>query len=275
MTLEEIVKSIAEIVKESVKSAIGGVYEKYDARFSDIEEKIKSIPAPEKGEKGDSVTFDDVKPIIQDAIKEAISSIEIKEPDISHLEEAVKVAIEGIPEVSDGKDGINGINGKDGENGKNGLDGISPSADDVAKSMEHIFAKWALDFERKADGVLEKAIDRMPKAKDGRDAIDIDGFDLSLGEDDRTVTVSLKRGQTVIEKSIKIHSLIDRGVYSDSGAYEKGDGVSYAGSFWIVQKDGPEGKPGSSDDFRLAVKRGRDGKEVVKLDKPETVKVGQ
>lgn len=275
MTLDEIVKSIADTVKESVTSAIGGVYEKYDARFSYIEEKIKSIPSPEKGDKGDSVTVDDVKPIIQDAIKEAISSIEIKEPDISHLEEAIKVAIEGIPEVKDGQDGKDGDDGLPGKDGQDGKDGISPSADDVAKSMEHIFAKWALDFERKADGVLEKAIDRMPKAKDGRDAIDIDGFDLSLGDDDRTVTVSLKRGETVIEKSIKIPSLIDRGVYSDLYTYEKGDGVSYAGSFWIVQKDGPEGKPGSSDDFRLAVKRGRDGKEVVKLDKPETVKVGQ
>lgn len=272
MTLDDIVKSIADTIKESVNSAIKGVSEKYDAKISELESIIKSIPAPEKGEKGDkgndgeSVTLDDVKPILE----EAVNAI-----DLSKLEDIVNNAVSSIPEVKDGKDGADGKDGVNGADGKDGKDGISPSADDVAKAMEHIFAKWALDFERKADGVLEKAIDRMPKAKDGRDAIDIDGFDISLGDDDRTVTVSLKRGDTVIEKSVKIPSIIDRGVYSESESYEKGDGLSFGGSFWIVQKDSPEGRPGVSSDYRLAVKRGRDGKEVVKIDKPETVKVGQ
>lgn len=288
MTLDDIVNTISDTIKESIGYAIGGVYEKYDARFSDIESQIKSIPKPEKGEKGDSVTIDDiipvieqlvgkiepikgdkgdsvtiddVKPIIEESIKSAIS--EIKQPDISHLEAAVKQAIESIPVVHDGK------------NGSDGKDGVSPSPDEVAKSMEHIFAKWALDFERKADSVLEKAIDRMPKPRDGRDAIDIDGFELSIGDDDRTVTVSMKRGETVIEKSIKIPTILDRGVFKHGKTYEKGDAVTFGGCLWIAQCNTEKEEPRSDNEaWRLAVKRGRDGKEVVKINKPETVRIG-
>lgn len=279
MTLDDLIKDIASTVKESVQEAVKSVSEKYDARIAELEAQIKSIPAPEKGDKGDSITADDVRPMLEEMVKaievpkgedgksvtleeieplvkKAVEGIQIPQPDISHLEKRIDDAIASIPVPEKGDDGV------------------SPSPDEVAKSMEHIFSKWALDFERKADHVLEKAIDRMPKAKDGRDGLQIEDFDLSIGEDGRTITAALKRGETVIEKSVKIPAILDKGVYSDTGSYEKGDGVTYAGSYWIVQKDAPEGKPGSSDDFRLAVKRGRDGREVVKIEKPETVKVG-
>lgn len=278
MTLDDLAKDIANTVKESVQEAVKSLSEKYESRIAELEEQIKSIPVPLKGDKGDSITVDDVRPMLEEMVKaievpkgedgesvtlddiaplvkEAVEGIQIPVPDISHLEKRINDVIASIP------------------NPEKGDDGISPSPDEVAKSMEHIFAKWALDFERKADHVLEKAIDRMPKAKDGRDALDIDDFELSLGEDGRTITASLKRGETVIEKSVKIPAILDRGVYSEDDKYEKGDGVTYAGSYWIVQKDSPEGRPSSSADFRLAVKRGRDGKEVVKLEKPQTVKV--
>ena len=52
---------------------------------------------------------------------------------------------------------------------------------------------------------------------------------------------------------------LDRGVYLESKVYQRGDGVTFGGSWWIAQKDAPEGKPGTSPDWRLACKRGRDG----------------
>ncbi|MDT4884579.1 hypothetical protein FQZ97_1207340 [compost metagenome] len=65
----------------------------------------------------------------------------------------------------------------------------------------------------------------------------------------------------MLEKSLRIPAVIDRGVFSN-GAYEKGDGTTYGGCYWIAQKDAPEGVPGSSPDWRLAVKKGRDGKDL-------------
>lgn len=232
MTLDEVVKDIADTVKESVGEAIASVKARYDARIKELEEKIDAIPKPEKGEDGTSVTIEDVKPLIE----EAVAAIE-------------------IPAPTDGKDGV------------------APTADEVAKAMEGIFSKWALDFERKADGVLSKAIEAIPKPKDGRDALELEDFDLTLADDGRTVTMSLKRGETVIEKSIKLATVLDKGVYRETEAYEKGDGVTFGGCYWIIQKDAPEGKPGSSDDFRMAVKRGRDGRESVKIERSGPVKV--
>ena len=42
--------------------------------------------------------------------------------------------------------------------------------------------------------------------------------------------------------------------------YAKGDGVTFGGSLFIAQTDAPAGKPEETPDWRLAVKRGREGK---------------
>ncbi|MNV49246.1 hypothetical protein D3C71_1411940 [compost metagenome] len=103
----------------------------------------------------------------------------------------------------------------------------------------------------------------MPKPKDGRDALSLENFDMALGDDGRTVTVKMQAGETVIEKSVKIAAVIDRDIFKSDGAYEKGDGVSYGGSFWIAKCDAPKGVPGSGEtDWRCAVKKGRDGKDL-------------
>lgn len=159
-----------------------------------------------------------------------------------------------------------------------GDDGVSPSPDEVAESMKGLFSLWALDFERMANEKLEKAIDKIEKpkdGKDGKDGIDLKGFDILLGDDGRTVSLSLSDGESTFEKTLKIPSVLDKGFYNSEKVYEKGDGVSYGGGFWISQSDENTDKPASgSASWRLAVKRGRDGRESVKIDrKIETVKV--
>lgn len=63
---------------------------------------------------------------------------------------------------------------------------------------------------------------------------------------------------TVLERSIARSVVIDRGVYREGEAYAKGDGVSWAGSFWIAQK-ATAAKPDAADgSWRLSVKKGRD-----------------
>lgn len=53
---------------------------------------------------------------------------------------------------------------------------------------------------------------------------------------------------------------IDRGVYGSAKAYDAGDVVTYGGSAFIAQRD-TKTAPGG-DDWRLAVKRGKDGKDL-------------
>lgn len=155
----------------------------------------------------------------------------------------------------------------------------TPTAEEIAKAIEPIFSVWALGFERKADDILQRAIDRMPKPKDGRDgkdAFDLDSFECSLGDDGRTVTLSFKCGDEMICKSVKLPAMLYRGVFSRGTGYSENDVVTYGGSMFVATKDAPEGAPGSSDDWKLSVKRGRDGKDGRNgIDKTATVPAKQ
>lgn len=134
----------------------------------------------------------------------------------------------------------------------------------VAAQFERRFSDLQLSWERQAADKFEKAIDRMPNPKDGVDAFPLESFDIELGEDGRTLTVKMQAGDSLLSKSIKIPSVIDRGVYK-SGEYDKGDGVTYGGSFWIAQESGELAAPGTVEaksHWRLAVKKGRDGADL-------------
>lgn len=107
----------------------------------------------------------------------------------------------------------------------------------------------------------EKGMDGKDGAhgRDGIDGFNLSDFDAQLADDCRTVLLSFGDGERAVHKLLKFPVVIDRGVFSDSD-YAKGDGVTFGGSFWIAQKDTPEGKPGTSSDWRLSIKKGRDGK---------------
>ena len=100
-------------------------------------------------------------------------------------------------------------------------------------------------------------------AKDGVDGLGFD--DMSADYDgERGIVLRFTRGDLVKEFAFTMPVVIDRGVWiegRDKG-YQKGDGVTWAGSFWISQKDDNADKPDGGDGWRLSVKRGRDGKSV-------------
>jgi hypothetical protein len=81
---------------------------------------------------------------------------------------------------------------------------------------------------------------------------------------ERTFTFCFKDGAPVQGGKVQIPFVLDRGVYKEGTMYEKGDGLTWGGSFWIAQ-DATSAKPGTSDvasrAWRLAVKAGREGKQ--------------
>ena len=151
------------------------------------------------------------------------------------------------------------IKGDPGDPGRDGKDGASVTVEDVEAMLSGKMAEWALDFERRAQGVLERAVDRMPKPADGKDGVGFD--DMAVEHDgERGFTFRLTRGSEVREYGFTIPAVLDRGVYREDNDYLKGDAVSFGGSLWIAQRDVPPGKPGQCDGWRLAVKKGRDGR---------------
>jgi hypothetical protein len=71
------------------------------------------------------------------------------------------------------------------------------------------------------------------------------------------------RGDVSKEFRLTMPVVIDRGVYQSGKQYEQGDAVTWGGSMWIA-KEATEAKPDSGEGWRLAVKRGRDGKDAAK-----------
>lgn len=212
-----------------------------------IDKAVSAIPKPQDGKPGESVTVEQLIPIVSGLVDKAAAEIQLpapKEVDANSITEVLKAhAADLIKSIQPAP---------------------APSVDEIAATFERRFSDLTLAWERQAKDTFDKALDRMPKPKDGRDALSLEDFDISLGDDGRTVTVKMVAGETVVEKSVKIASLIDRGVFKAESDYERGDGVSWGGCFYIAKCDKPEGVPGVGEtDWRLAAKRGRDAKTVV------------
>ncbi len=95
-----------------------------------------------------------------------------------------------------------------------------------------------------------------PEGKPGRDGFGFD--DLSVVETDKGWMIRFTKGEAV--KEFRLPIVTDRGVFKDGTGYRRGDGVSFGGSWFIAQEDTTE-KPETGKGWRLAVKRGRDGKD--------------
>lgn len=135
-----------------------------------------------------------------------------------------------------GLDGAVGPQGPKGEQGRDGRDGLP-----------------GLPGQNGADG---------RPGVDGKDGLGFD--DLKVVTDGRRrTTYRFIQGDRIREFTVVTATVLDCGVWSEERAYEKGDAVTWASSWWIAQQDIEKAqKPGEGQTaWRLAVKRGRDGKE--------------
>lgn len=246
-----LMKAVAQAVVGHVRAAVAPILDRIEA--------LERRPAPERGEDGKpgadgkSITIDDVQPLI--------------EAGIDKFSQQALAFMEAVPVPEPGKDG------RDGVDGKPGADGKSVTIEDVAQLVSGKMAEWALDFERRAHDVLQRAIERVPPPKDGRDGIDgkdgadglgVDDLDFDLDLDAGEMVVVFARGDVRREFRKAIPLLVDRGVFKADEQYRHGNVVTWGGSAWIAQKSAPAGKPGESPDWRLAVKHGRDGRDGAK-----------
>jgi len=95
----------------------------------------------------------------------------------------------------------------------------------------------------------------------GRDGAEPEALRLVDAGDGRTFVLELTTAAGSVVKSPPISwpGLVDRGIWQ-ARTYAAGDGVTYKGSYWIAGQD-TDGRPGDPETgWRLAVKRGRDGR---------------
>ena len=252
MDVFKFAQALLKQVHEYVQPALDGIVDGFSAELRRIEQRISEIPAGKDGAPG------------RDGVdgKDGLAGTHGEDgaPGLKGVD-----GRDGAPgrDGVDGKDGAPGRDGVDGKDGAPGADGKSVTIEDVKAFMESELSKWALDFERRGHDTLQRCVDRIAKPLDGKDGVDGVGFDDLTVEQDgaRTFKLRFVRGERVKEFTFSLPVVLDCGVYVAAKQYTAGDAVSFGGSLWIAQKDSP-GKPGDVDSgWRLAVKKGRDGRD--------------
>jgi integrin beta 3 len=178
-----------------------------------------------------------------------------------------------------GKDGASGIDGKDGAPGLRGEKGDAPSTEEVAAAITKacdalLPAMVSKHMESLMPEIVTRASLLVPAGRDGlpgrpgtpgepgRDGISVAGIELRP-IDKRTHMLILKSSDGGhYEMPVKLGPVLqDAGVHRPGASYEAGDCVTHGGSYWVAKADTAE-TPGKSDDWRMVVKRGRDGKDA-------------
>jgi hypothetical protein len=225
----------------------------------EVQKAVAAVPAPKDGK---SVTTEDVAPLIASEVERRIKELpaprdgqdgkdgeSIDPAEVQRMvSKAVEKAVSAIPAPKDGKDGMDG---KDGI----GLAGaMIDRAGELVVTLTNGETRNLGPVVGKDGALGEKGIDGM----NGRDGF---GFeDLDLVETDQGVILRFMRGGHV--KDFRLPIIVDRGVYKEGQTYRPGDGVTWGGSYWICQEETAD-KPDSGKGFRLAVKKGRDGRDGV------------
>lgn len=137
------------------------------------------------------------------------------------------------------------------------------TVEDFRPMLEGMAGKWQLEWERSANTLVHRFLDQIRQPEDGEDGKDggsIEDFDIAI--DGRNLTVTMKIGDRIERRTVRLDIPIYRDVYQSGKEYERGDMVTFAGSVFIAKRDvTAKEKPEASEAWKLAVKRGRDGKD--------------
>lgn len=166
-----------------------------------------------------------------------------------------------------GPPGEQGERGSDGADGKNGRDGTGVERVRLVEGRLEIRLTdgQELDLGR----VVGERGERGEKGADGRDgepgARGERGETGPAGRDGADGIATREELEALVEerfRDVQARNLADiyRGVFSNGDDYVRGDVVTCAGSLWLALAD-TRAKPGSSEDWRLIAKKGRDGRD--------------
>lgn len=183
-----------------------------------------------------------------DALEKAIGDLP-EPPEMPDIPAMVALSIdEAVSQLPKPQDGAPGRDGADGVPGRDGADGIGAAGALIDRDGNLILT--LTNGETKSLGRVV--------GQDGKDGADGFSFeDMTFIWREGKSYARFERGDVVRE--MPIPGIYDAGAYRSGAEYTKGDGVSYSGCFWIAQEDTAE-KPGTGKAWRLAVKKGRDGK---------------
>jgi len=286
------VKIIGDAIRAAVDAALA-------ARLADIQQQIQRGLADVQGVEQRTLSVVMEKAGRWGAVEALLSEMEQKLATHADAIVDITAAVASIPvgrDGKDGKDGLDGAHGKDGAPGRDGKDGINGK--DGADGRDGVDGKDGINGKDGADGrdALEldivDAIDPQKAYPRGTvaayrgglikatrrtgpigESLSAAGWRVILrgvaqtevvpSDDLRTLGIRLTHTDgEVVEQTLRSPSLLYRGVFREGDQYDGGDAVTFGGSLWVALC-ATTTKPGDgSPDWRLAVKKGRDGRDA-------------
>lgn len=231
ITVDDVKPVILQIVKTETDSHVDLMREAVVTIFDPINARVDALEKREMPEviHGNSVTLDDVKPMVSQLVKDEVAAVPVKEP-------------VGIKNAIIDRDGALIFTLSNGDKIELGVI-VGKDAD-----MPAIIS------------TIKEEIGKIPTPKDGKDGFGFDDLQVEF-DGERTVTLAFVKGNEHKEFSLVFPNTIYRGVYKEGQEYKRGDQVTWAGSQWTAKQDTSD-KPETSDAWQLTVKRGRDGKKI-------------
>lgn len=229
----------AEIVQKHVAQAVAPLLKRIEV--------LEQRPAPERGEKGDPGEPGPCGTGLAGAMidRSGVLILTLSNGEAREIGTVV------------GRDGEQGPPGERGEQGPAGEKGEIGPAGERGPQGER-------GEKGEAGPVGEKGErgDIGPIGEKGRDGFALEAFDIQHMGDGRTIEMSFDQDDIRHTYELQFPVAIYRGVYKAGETYQFGDLVTWAGSLWHAEKE-TSAKPDSPDgDWRLAVKKGRDGKDA-------------
>jgi collagen type III alpha len=232
-------EATADIVRRHVTAATDPLVKRIEA--------LENRPSPERGEKGDMGDPGRAGEQGRDGVGLAGALIDRSGVLVLTLTDGTTREL-GVVVGKDGETGPPGERGEQGERGETGEPG-NPGAD----GRDGGPGEKGMDGRDGADGK-----DGTP----GRDGFNLEDFDIEAGEDGRTVTMKFQQGETRHSYELVFPVTIYRDVFKAGETYQPGDAVTWGGSLWIAQQETKAKPDGPDSGWRLAVKKGRDGKDA-------------
>ena len=222
-----------------------------DVSMAEVEELIKAevatIPRPQDGK---SVTVEEVTLVLAELVSKAVAEIPVP------------------------KDGVDGI-GLAGAFIDRAGELVVTLTNGEAKQLGPVVGRDGVNVDMNVvAATIKQHVDSIPRPKDGLDGIGFDDMDVLYDEETKEIVISAAKGENVKHWKFFLPMVVDKGVFKEGTEYLRGDGATFGGSFWTAQVKTTD-KPGTTDAWRLAVKKGRDGKSVTAEAKPvNAVKLG-
>lgn len=252
--------------------------------------------------------LEEIKILVDAAVAKSIAAIPTpsdgKDADPEVIRAEVAKAIAALPAPKDGQDGQPGRDGRDADIAplRGEFEVLTAALKERARAAE-VAANFAVEKAtttlaaigalpvprdgqngKDADpefirAEVQKAVDAIPRPKDGKDGKDgrdgtLEGLTIKR-IDDRTFTFCFQNGDPIEGGTVKAPGFVYRNVYKADETYAAGDSVTHQGSMWMATADSQGRQPGTDDGapfWRLCVKSvigkqgpvgpaGRDGKD--------------